>query len=109
MPQERPYVTKRGLTFDRKRSKKAKERIAWYAIEYKTTNELKPFKGDLGLKVVCYGTKQNADASNYLKLVEDALEGVLYENDSQIVDTQCVKRSCLPNEAPRTEIMLSVY
>lgn len=31
------------------------------------------------------------DASNYLKLVEDACNGILYEDDAQLVSVQCSK------------------
>lgn len=34
------------------------------------------------------------DASNLLKLFEDAIEGIAYRNDSQIVMTMATKRYC---------------
>lgn len=47
------------------------------------------------------------DASNVLKLVEDALnDGVAYADDAQIVDTRCIKRYCRLGEAPHIEIVL---
>lgn len=32
------------------------------------------------------------DADNYLKFVKDALNGVAYADDSQVVDARCIKR-----------------
>lgn len=48
------------------------------------------------------------DASNILKLVEDAANGVLYQDDRQIVRAVCEKRIC-PQEQnrPRVEIFLA--
>lgn len=47
------------------------------------------------------------DASNVLKLVEDALNGgVGYHDDSQIVDTRCIKRYCTEGESPHILIEL---
>lgn len=36
-------------------------------------------------------TVTGADASNVLKMVEDALEGVVWDNDNRILDARCFK------------------
>lgn len=41
------------------------------------------------------------DASNYLKLIEDALTGVAWEDDAQVFDARAVK---LLSNQPRTEV-----
>ena len=46
------------------------------------------------------------DGSNILKAVEDGLNKIAYADDCQIVDTRCVKRYCLPGEAPHLTITI---
>jgi Holliday junction resolvase RusA-like endonuclease len=43
------------------------------------------------------------DVSNYLKLIEDALTGVIWKDDSQIIDCSISKYY---SETPRTEIQI---
>jgi len=49
-------------------------------------------------------TKKNGDTDNYLKCATDALNGIAYEDDSQIVDI--TGRKYYSNE-PRTEIFIA--
>lgn len=49
-------------------------------------NELKPSAPDRPI------SQRSGDASNYLKAVEDALNGVLYLDDSWIVDVRATKK-----------------
>ena len=46
------------------------------------------------------------DWDNFGKTVSDALNGIAYRDDSQVVDGRVIKRYCLPGEAPHIEIML---
>lgn len=50
--------------------------------------------------------KRSGDVDNYLKLVADALEGIAYENDSQIIDGQEIKLYA-PGE-PYTRIIVGI-
>lgn len=46
------------------------------------------------------------DCSNYIKSIEDALNGVIYKDDSQIVDVYARKRY---SERPRAEVSIHDY
>jgi Holliday junction resolvase RusA-like endonuclease len=46
------------------------------------------------------------DLSNYIKQLEDSIEGLMMDNDSQIVTIVAHKRYCQPGEQPRVEIKL---
>lgn len=45
---------------------------------------LRPLSGDLALVIRWYRARRAGDTSNRIKLIEDALQGVLFENDRQI-------------------------
>lgn len=46
------------------------------------------------------------DVSNYQKLVEDALNGIVWRDDSQIIDGRCLKKFSLK---PGFEVIVSEY
>lgn len=57
----------------------------------------------LSIKMVIYfGTKRKADIDNFNKLIFDAMTGIVYEDDSQIVELN-IKKS-YDKEAPRIEL-----
>ena len=85
-PKARPKMTQRGG----KRwwftpSSSSEEEIGLYASKLMRENGWKPFGGRVKLSATIYITgRRRADLSNYLKSIEDALEGVCYYNDIQI-------------------------
>jgi Holliday junction resolvase RusA-like endonuclease len=50
--------------------------------------------------------KYGGDTSNLVKLVEDALNAVGYDDDAQIVETHAVKRYIMPGEDPHTMLVV---
>lgn len=44
------------------------------------------FQGDVELRVTHYSERRIADRDNLLKPIQDALQGVVYLNDSQVRD-----------------------
>ena len=93
IPQERPLVLRRGWTIDRPRSKKAKQLIALVASARRRTLKFAILEGYCGLEVVFYGLRKSADLSNAQKLVEDALNGVIWVDDKQLVETHVYRRT----------------
>jgi Holliday junction resolvase RusA-like endonuclease len=79
--------------------------------------KLQPLPVPMALRVVVYlplaagyslpVNKKSGDHDNYGKLVADALEGIAYENDSQIIDGQEIKLAA-GNDEPRTRIIVGV-
>ena len=126
VPQSRPRVTRYG-TYDPPKCKVYKEEIAYSAKCYMRHGGASesPYDNSLRLVVKIYrripksfsrakieaaekgdirpGTRPDTD--NYLKGVADALKGVVWRDDSQVVDMYCGKWY---STNPRTEIEVSI-
>lgn len=63
-------------------------------------------KGDLRLHADCYfPDRRQRDAGNYRKMIGDALSGIAYTDDSQLV-SETWEKAGLDRENPRIEITL---
>ena len=123
VPQGRPRAGKnRGkiVMYDPKESKDYKKYVALIAKQYAPK---KPFEEALRVEMRIYrqtpksttkkdralyidGIKRpivKADTSNYVKGIEDALNGIIYKDDSQIVDLYASKYY---SDDPRVEISI---
>jgi crossover junction endodeoxyribonuclease RusA len=66
-----------------------------YAASEEVGGGFAPVTDDVELKVVYYyvnGSAQIPDEDNLLKPIQDALIGIIYQDDSQVVDGSCHKR-----------------
>lgn len=116
----RPRVVGRGMrahAFTPKRTRDAEAQITTAAIQ--AMGREKPLDGALGLVVVAifaipksWTRAQRAappphtgrpDADNLLKLVADAMNGVCYADDCQVIDARVIKRY---GERPEVRIQL---
>lgn len=111
-PKARARVV-RGRTYTPERTRLAQEAVGWEARrEYALS-----IAGGLwwqvdaanryGLLVRAYCKSKrtlNSDEDNFLKLVQDALEGIVWANDRQVFDGHCIKYPVTDN--PRTEIQI---
>ena len=78
---------------------------AAYQLEAKAQWRGAPLQGDLEVTIALYfGTKRRADLDNFNKLSLDALTGVAYGDDSQIVDLRLIR--AYDKCRPRIEISL---
>lgn len=67
---------------------------------------VRPLLGPVRLSLFfARGDLRRCDLDNLAKLVQDALNGIAYEDDSQIVELQATK--VLDREKPRTEVVVS--
>lgn len=105
MVQERPIVLRKGWAIDPPRSRKEKKRIALIATASRVAHKVEVLQGDLELTLHFYGLRPNADISNAVKLVEDALNKVAYLDDKQICKLTAERFRCSPEEG-RTEVYL---
>lgn len=53
--------------------------------------------------VICYGADKRADWDNLGKLVSDALNGIIWVDDRQVIDARVMKLPC-PKGQERTEV-----
>lgn len=68
--------------------------ISQFALCAMVDAKLNPFKGDVHFYLTVFGGK--ADGSNFLKCAEDACNGVVYDDDRQIVfGSYKLNRVCL--------------
>lgn len=81
-----------------------KEDYQWQA---KAQYRKKPMKGELEVWTTLYlKTKRKADIDNFNKIYFDALSGIVWEDDSQIVEHHVSKR--YDPKDPRIEVEVSV-
>lgn len=96
VPKERPRSTRNGHTYTPKRTKdfEAEVREAYNGPMFEGPIEFLAWINDSGFEVTVrevnwpVRSKLRGDLDNYLKSITDALQGVAYENDKQIVSIQ---------------------
>lgn len=57
-----------------------------YKAEVRTFTKCDMLSGDVVLNLTVFRPRKAGDLDNYLKIMLDALQGVLYENDKQVVE-----------------------
>jgi len=78
-------------TRNRSRLQAWKETVRTAAESYWLTGD-GPSNGDLKISITYYYENTSPDVDNIIKPVQDALIGLVYDDDNQIVDTSCGKR-----------------
>lgn len=86
-------------------SQKDENTVKSHGIVARNTARLSISGGSFRLEVISYGANVRSDWDNIGKLVSDALNGVFWEDDRQIVDGRVQKLSC-PKGQERTEIII---
>lgn len=71
----------RGRTVVSAEAKAYKEQVGWIA----RAAGAQLIDGNVALTVRWYRERKSGDLSNRLKILEDSLQGILFDNDSQIV------------------------
>lgn len=71
----------------------------------------RPNFGTVPLVMECefVGMRSNGDCTNALKAVEDALQGLAFEDDKQVVRVAGSKRRCEPGEEPHCVVELEPW
>ena len=112
-PKQRARVLKRGFTYTPKETKEYEERIRWAALEAGCWEH----DGCVCLEIYSYFAihkndkdvkegdprPKRTDWDNIGKIVSDALNGVCYKDDSQVVMAKVVKMSSFE---PRLEVIV---
>lgn len=98
-------MTCRGSFASMYMSKEGKAIKEGYQWETKSQWKKKPIKGECEVWITLYfGTLRKCDWDNFHKLSMDALSGIVWEGDSQIVEAHVSKRYDKKN--PRIEITI---
>lgn len=86
-------------------SKKWKDTKSALALETRTQAKFTPMTGTLAVNLMFYfGDKRKRDIDAYIKIILDSMEGIVYENDSQVTELHCFKDIDIKN--PRTVIQI---
>lgn len=86
-------------------SKKYRDTKYALALETRSQAKFEPYRGNLAMNVMMYfGDNRKRDIDAYLKILLDSMEGIVYENDNQIVELHCFKEVDIKN--PRTVIQI---
>ena len=100
---ERPRLGKGGRVYTPKATKRFERMIAWAALGVRPRGWA--LTGRFVVDVVCYfPDERRSDVDNVLKSVLDGMQGVVYDDDSQVVIASATK--WLDRETPRTEVVV---
>lgn len=100
IPVNQKYGVFRGRMLLQKKYRDTKEAIAW---EMKSQTKEPPLSEDVCLNVLIYlGSRRKVDIDAFLKILLDAGEGVLWENDNLINELHVFKEIDIDN--PRVEL-----
>lgn len=89
VPFKRPRFNRRtGITFNDKRYTAYKDALGWFARQ--AMHGLSPLTGAVKINVDIYRNRKTqsksfGDGDNHLKAVMDALTGICYEDDAQVI------------------------
>lgn len=100
VPLNQKYGLLNGRLLLQKKYRDAKESLA---LEIKTQWKQPPLTEEVAINLLVYlGTKRKIDIDAYLKIILDAAEGVVYENDNQVTELHVYKDTDIDN--PRIEM-----
>lgn len=93
-------IDRRGFAFVSPEAKAYKANTAMRA----KLARLKPLQGAVAMTLCVYRPRRVGDLENRLKVLEDALNGIAYEDDSQITEVHMYRFEDKAN--PRVEVTL---
>ena len=91
-------VTRQGRIYVSPEAKAYRARVRWLAMGAR----LRPLTGPVSLSLAVYRPRRAGDLSNRIKVLEDALQGVAYADDSQVVELHAVRLDDAAD--PRVEV-----
>ncbi|WP_027717467.1 RusA family crossover junction endodeoxyribonuclease [Desulfovirgula thermocuniculi] len=99
VPKARPRVGKNGAVYIPRRCRDYEAKVA--ALARKAFRA--PYEGPVALSVKVYLAGPGGDLDNYVKSIADALNGVAWRDDGQVVRIKAEKRAA-PRSEERAEI-----
>lgn len=97
----RMYVGRVRLSKDAARCKGQIEMLARCLLN---SNGIKPFAGNVVVTIYVYRARKTGDLDNFQKLLLDALNGIAYNDDRQIVELHAYR--CDDKDDPRVEVII---
>ncbi len=89
------------------RSAQGRVYVSQEAQDYKRlvrllASEVEPFEGDVAVSINIYRARKSGDTDNFLKVTFDALKGIVYADDSAVVEIHAFRKDDKAN--PRVEV-----
>lgn len=103
IPKARPRVMRGGWTFTPKKTKDYETFVAYHAIAAMPRDWKINSLYSLGL--LFFGSHPRSDFDNLAKAVSDALNGVVWKDDCQVIEATIRKLTC-PKGQERTEVII---
>lgn len=102
IPVNSKYGVINGRMLLTKKYRDTKEAMKWEIIsQWKD----KPLKGNVTLNILQYfGDNRKRDIDAYIKILLDSMEGIVFDDDSQVVEMHLFKEKSLKN--PRIEVQI---
>jgi crossover junction endodeoxyribonuclease RusA len=94
----RYWRTYRGRTVKSDEARKYQDEAGWCA----RVAGAEMLAGDVAMELKIYRPRKSGDTSNRIKVLEDAMQGILYENDNQIVEIHAYRFD--DSHSPRIEL-----
>jgi crossover junction endodeoxyribonuclease RusA len=99
----RPRMLRSGIPYTDAKTREAEKSVGWAYREAAGAHG-KPLQDQVQIGMLfCLGTRRRKDLDNMIKLVMDALNGLAWNDDSQVVSIVATKRFEKP---ARTEVMV---
>lgn len=103
IPKARPRVMRGGWTFTPQKTKDFEKFVSFHAMAAMVRN----WKKDVSYRVALsfFGAHPRSDFDNLAKAISDALNGVVWNDDCQVIEATIRKLKCLKGQE-RTEVMI---
>lgn len=103
VPKQRARRAKNGTWYTPTRTKKYEEEVATIALSHNMRPATEPVRMTID---IYWPDKRRRDLDNACKSIGDALNGIAYEDDSQIAEI--IMRAHLDRERPRAEVVIEI-
>jgi len=101
VPKQRPRVGKNGNVYTPKKCRQYEKTVGWTAKKVFKN----PYDGPVSLQVQIYLAKAGGDLDNYVKSIQDGLNGIAWRDDRQITRLKASK-TVRPGTDERAEVMI---
>jgi len=102
IPINHKYGVMNGCLLLTKAYRDAKDAMAW---ETRSQWRIEPYRGSVAMTVsFYYGDRLRRDIDAYIKILLDSMTGIVYKDDSQIVELHVFKH--VDKENPRVELKI---
>jgi crossover junction endodeoxyribonuclease RusA len=91
-------TTSRGKIYETDEAKAYKQDV------YYQTRHIKKLSGEICVNFTVFRPRQVGDLDNYQKIMFDALQGIAFDNDNQIIEIHAFRKNDKHN--PRVEVLI---